>query len=70
MKSKRRIGLTVKKVSFAEAEEADDKYWAEKSAEYRLRALMDLREMVFGNIKDPSIKKIVYKRSLHEEVET
>jgi hypothetical protein len=42
--------------------------WAEKSAEYRLRALMDLREMAFGNSKDQSIKKVVYKRSLHEEV--
>jgi hypothetical protein len=66
----RKIALVAKKLSFKEAEEADDKYWAEKSEEYRLRALMDLRELVFGNIKDQSIKKIVYKRSVHEEVET
>ena len=70
MDKERKIALVAKKLSVKEAEEADDKYWAEKSAEYRLRALMDLREMVFGNLKDQSIKKIVYKRSLHEEVET
>jgi hypothetical protein len=68
MAKERKIALVAKKLSFKEAEEADDKYWAEKSAEYRLRALMDLREMVFGNIKEQSIKKVVYKRSLHEEI--
>jgi hypothetical protein len=70
MAKKRKIALVAKRLSFKEAEEADDTYWAEKSAEYRLRALMDLREMVFGNIKDQSIKKVVYKRSLHDEIET
>jgi hypothetical protein len=70
MAKERKITLVVKKLSFKEAEEADDRYWAEKSAEYRLRALMDLREMAFGNSKDKSIKKVVYKRSLHEEVKT
>lgn len=58
-----------KKFNFKKAEEADDTYWAEKSAEYHLRALMDLREMAFGDIKVASIKKIVYKRSLHQEVD-
>lgn len=67
---KRKIECVVKKVSFSEAEEADDKYWSEKPAEYCLKALMDLREMVFGNIKNQSIEKIVYKRSIHEEAET
>ncbi|MDQ6889421.1 MAG: hypothetical protein M3Z56_03970 [Bacteroidota bacterium] len=70
MNQKRKIALAVNKYSFKEAEEADDKYWSEKSAEYRLLALMDLREVVFGNIRSKSIKKVVYKRSLHEEVET
>jgi hypothetical protein len=69
MAKERKIALVAKKLSFKEAEEADDIYWAEKSAEYRLRALMDLREMDFGNIKDKSIKKIVYKRSLQKEVD-
>jgi hypothetical protein len=41
-----------KKLSFKDAEEADDKYWGEKSEKYRLRALMDLQEMAFGNITD------------------
>lgn len=66
----RKIALVVKKYSFKEAEEADDKYWSEQSAEYCLKALMDLREMAFGNNSDHSIKKVVYKRSLHEEIET
>ncbi|MEO6221397.1 MAG: hypothetical protein ABIO81_13275 [Ginsengibacter sp.] len=70
MGKQRKIELVAKKYGFKEAEEADDKYWSEKSAEYCLRTLMDLREMVFGNMKDQSIKKIVYKRCLHEEVET
>lgn len=69
MNNKRKIALVVKKFSFKEAEEADDIYWAEKTAEYRLRALMDLRRMVFGSIKNPSIKKVVSKRNLHEEAE-
>ena len=70
MAKARKIAFVIKKLNFKEAEDADNKHWAEKSAEYRLRALMDLREMVFGNIKEQSIKKVVYKRNLHEEVET
>ena len=63
--------MVVRKVSFAEAEEADDKYWSEQTPEYRLKSLMDLREMVFGNVKNKSIKKVVYKKSWHEaEAET
>lgn len=65
MYAKRKIALVTQKYSFKEAEEADDKFWSGKSAEYRLRALMDLREIVFGNIKDQSIKKVIYKRSIH-----
>jgi hypothetical protein len=70
MEKERKILLVAKKYNFKEAEEADNKFWSEQSAEYRLRTLMDLRETVFGNIKNQSIEKIVYKRSLHEEVET
>ena len=47
----RKIALVAKKFSFKEAEEADDQYWSEKSAEYRLLALMDLRELIYGNEK-------------------
>lgn len=70
MANKRKIALVAKKFSFKEADEADNLYWAGKSAEYRLRALMDLREMIYGNEKYKSIKKVVYKRSIHEETET
>jgi len=70
MAKERKIALVAKKFSFKEAEEADDLYWSEKSELYRLRALMELREMVFGQTKPESIKKVVYKRSLHEEVES
>jgi hypothetical protein len=67
MAKKRKIVSVVKKLSFKEAEEADDKYWSEKSPEYRLEALMDLREMTYGNIEDSSIKKVVQKRNRNEE---
>jgi hypothetical protein len=69
MNKKRKIEPVVKKYSFAEAEEADDKYWSEKSPEYRLRTVMDLREMIFGNSEIQSIEKVVYKRSIHEKAE-
>lgn len=69
MTKERKIALIAKKYSFKEAEEADDKYWSEKSVEYRLRALMELREMAFGNIDEYSIEKVVYKRNIHEEIE-
>lgn len=67
MPNGRRIKLIAKKFSFKEAEEADNKYWAEKSAEYRLRTLMDLREMTYGEIKDKSIKKVVYKYKINKK---
>jgi hypothetical protein len=67
MPNERRIKLIAKKFSFKEAEDADNKYWAEKSAEYRLRALMDLREMTYGEIKDKSIKKVVYKYKINKK---
>jgi hypothetical protein len=70
MNKKRKIALVVNKFSFKEAENADDKYWGEKSEEYRLKALMELRETFFGSINYQSIKKVVYKRSLHEEAES
>jgi hypothetical protein len=68
MAKERKIALVAKKLSFKEAEEADDIYWAEKSAEYRLRALMDLREMVFGNTKDQSIKKSFTKEACRKKL--
>ncbi len=70
MRRKRNIALVVKKMNFKEAEAADDLYWSNTSAEYRLKALIDLREMNYNNKKSQSIKKVVYKRSIHEEAET
>ena len=61
MNKQRKIALVVKKYSFKEAEDADDKYWSETTAEYRLRALMDLREMSHGELVYQPMKKIVFK---------
>ncbi len=70
MVNERKIALVAKKYSFKEAEHADDKFWSETSAEYRLKTLIELREIVFGDFEECSIKKVVYKRNIHEEVET
>jgi hypothetical protein len=70
MVKKRKILPVVKRYSFAEAEEADNIYWSKQSEVYRLQTLMDLREMVFGNIGNTSIEKVVYKRSIHAQAET
>ena len=69
MNVKRKIAMVVKKVSFAEAEETDDIYWSKTTPEYRLKTLMDLREM--NNLKAGKIvfQKIVFKKNIHEEVE-
>ncbi|MDQ2862046.1 MAG: hypothetical protein M3R50_00095 [Bacteroidota bacterium] len=67
--SRRKMAMVVSKFSFKEAEDADDKYWSEMTAEYRLRALMDLREMTYGHLKEGSVRKVVSKRSIHEEIE-
>ena len=66
MKSKRKISLTVKKVSFSEAEEADDKHWAMATVDERLQELIDLRKLVFGDTAF-KMKKIVSQRSMYEE---
>ncbi|MEO5649386.1 MAG: hypothetical protein ABIR03_05610 [Ginsengibacter sp.] len=70
MDKKRKIALVAKSLSFKEAEEVDNLYWSTKSGEYRLRALMDLRELSYGNIENASMEKVVYKRSKYEEAET
>ena len=66
MRSKRKSGLAVKKVSFSEAEEADDKYWAKASVDERLQELIALRKLVFGD-SPRKIKKVVFQRSIYEE---
>ena len=49
MEVKRKIAKVVNKVSFKEAEEADDKFWANATAEMRLDELIELRQMTYGN---------------------
>lgn len=68
MPQERKIAAVVKKLSFKEAEEADDLYWAQTSIEYRLHTLFELREMVYGDRINQSIKKVVCKRSIHETI--
>lgn len=69
MAKERNIAMVATKINLKEAEANDDLYWSNTSEEYRLRALIDLRVMVYGNIGDQSIEKVVYKRSVHEKVE-
>ena len=62
----RKIKAVVKKVTFAEAEEADDDYWSKASHSDRLKELQELRRVFFGNT-DNKIKKVVLKRNRYEE---
>lgn len=64
---KDRSDWTVRKVTFAEAEELDDAYYASLSFKERLKLLMDLRSMVDGD--KHKIKPVVVKRHLHEKEE-
>ncbi|MEO6136446.1 MAG: hypothetical protein ABIP35_14905 [Ginsengibacter sp.] len=66
METARKILPIVRKVSFAEAEEADDEFWAQATAEERLKELVELRKLVFGNA-DIKIRKIVSRRSLYDD---
>ncbi|HWR32276.1 MAG TPA: hypothetical protein VN451_02020 [Chitinophagaceae bacterium] len=47
MKKKRKIAMEVKKVSFAEAEEADNLYWSNASEQERLKSSIELRQIFF-----------------------
>ncbi|MEP6846176.1 MAG: hypothetical protein ABI861_09235 [Panacibacter sp.] len=47
MEQKRKIELVGRKISFAEAEEADDVYWANASVEERLAETERLRRAVW-----------------------
>ena len=56
---------TVRKVSFEEAEELDDQYYASLSPVERLMQLMDLRAGI--GAEDGKIKKVVRYRNLYEQ---
>ena len=66
MEKERKIKPVVRKMTFAEAEIADDEYWAKASIEERLQELVDLRNIFFGDA-DRRIKKVVSKRNRYEE---
>jgi len=66
MEKERKIKAVVKKVTFAEAENADDEYWANTTVEERLAELIELRKIFFGDT-DRRIKKVVTKRNRYDE---
>ena len=66
MEKERKIAAVVKKLSFKEAEDADDKYWSEATVEERLKELVELRKMVFGDA-EIKIRKTVSQRSIYDE---
>jgi hypothetical protein len=66
MGKKRKIAMVVRKGSFAEVEELDDKYWSEKNYEERLEALLIMRDTFFCD-EEKNIKKVVRKCRLYEE---
>jgi hypothetical protein len=66
MEKKRKIVAVVKKVNFKEAEEADDLYWANASVNERLKEMCRLRETVYGDLVNQPIKKVVFKRHIHD----
>jgi len=56
---------TVRKVTFDEAEEIDNNFYASLSEVERLEILMDLRSTLDPGIY--KIEKVVFKRNLYEE---
>jgi hypothetical protein len=66
MSIERKIKAVVRRVTFAEAENADDEYWANASEEERLQELIELRRIVFGDA-DGKIKKVVSRRNIYDE---
>jgi hypothetical protein len=69
MPEPRKIKLVARNMSFAEAEEKDDMYWANATFEERLNELISLRMIFFGGNTNKKMKmqKVVNKRRLHEE---
>jgi E3 ubiquitin-protein ligase DOA10 len=66
MSIERKIKAVVRQVTFAEAENADDEYWANASEEERLQELIELRRIVFGDAEG-KIKKVVSRRNIYDE---
>jgi len=68
MENRRKIAMVVRKSSFNDLEEEDNQYYASLSPEQRFEILIDLRKTAFGNYNS-GFKRIVSKRSMHEEAE-
>jgi hypothetical protein len=66
MEKERKIKPIVRKVTFAEAEIADDEYWTNATEEERLQELIELRRTVFAGA-DEKMKEVVTKRNRYEE---
>lgn len=64
---KDRSNWTVRKVSFAEAEDLDDQYYASLSETERLEIVMNLRSMIDSG--SDKIIPVFRKRHLHEQDE-
>ncbi len=62
---KDRKDWTVRKVTFAEADEIDNDFYASLSEIERLEILMDLRSMLDPGVV--KIEKVVFKKHLYEE---
>ncbi len=69
MQNIRKIQPVVRKVTFTDAEEADNAYWANATPVERFNELASLRMMVFGGDILEKIEKVVQKRSLHEQTD-
>lgn len=70
MEQKRKIQAVVSKVSFTEAEDADDLYWSKKTELERLEALFMLRAISFGQPKlneNLKMKKVAVKKYINEQ---
>jgi len=63
--AKDRSNWKVRTVSFAEAEELDNQYYASLSEVERLEILMELRSLIDPRVE--RIRKVVFKKSFHEE---
>jgi len=70
MEKKRKIEKVVTKVSLAEADALDDEYWAGKSENERLAALIELRKIFLSaGFNKKGIEKVVFRYSLYEEAD-
>ena len=52
--------------TFAEAEERDNQYWASRTAQERLDAMLLMSYVHFGEVNEP-MEKVAFKRKLGEE---